>query len=187
MWNVTLLMVGLLIFSGGGSAVEETQHTTGFSQPPIIHTASEVGQAHTGDNSLKSYGALNGISLTDHKREVIRKLGPPERIEHEKLSGITIFHYKEMEVGIRNGFTEYVHVDSEASSFQLEDQRISMTPAQIRATLGQPYLKRKTEMFILRIITRSRYTSIRTPARLQELIYFLIIANRSCFNRDDSG
>lgn len=141
MWNVTLLMVGLLIFSGGGSAVEETQHTTGFSQPPIIHTASEVGQAHTGDNSLKSYGALNGISLTDHKREVIRKLGPPERIEHEKLSGITIFHYKEMEVGIRNGFTEYVHVDSEASSFQLEDQRISMTPAQIRATLGQPYFK----------------------------------------------
>lgn len=141
MWNVTLLMVGLLIFSGGGGAVEEVQHTTGLSQLPIIHTASEAGQAHTGDNSLKSYGALNGISLTDTKREVIRKLGPPESIEHEKLSGITIFHYKEMEVGVRNGYTEYVHVDSNASSFQLENQRISMTPAQVRATLGQPYFK----------------------------------------------
>jgi len=141
MWNVTLLMVGLLIYSGGGGAVEEAQHTAGLSQLPIIHTASEVGQAHTGDNSLKSYGALNGISLTDHKREVIRKLGPPERIEHEKLSGITIFHYDEMEVGVRNGYTEYVHVDSNASSFQLEDERINMTPAQVRASLGQPYYK----------------------------------------------
>lgn len=141
MWNVTLLMVGLLIYAGGGGAVGDVQHTVGLLQPPVIHAASKAGQAHTGDNSLKSYGVLNGISLTDHKHDVIRKLGTPERIEHEELSGLTIFYYEEMEVGVRNGYTEYVHVDSSASTFQLDDQRIDMTSAEVRAALGQPYFK----------------------------------------------
>ena len=46
-----------------------------------------------------------------------------------------------MEVGVRNGYTEYVHVKPSAASFQVEDQRIGMTTDQIRASLGKPYFK----------------------------------------------
>ncbi|AWP25740.1 hypothetical protein PVOR_30033 [Paenibacillus vortex V453] len=143
MWNVTLLMVGLLIYSGGGGVVSEPQpqHTAGISQPPIILAASDVGQAHISDNSVESYGTLNGISLTDSKKDVIRKLGTPARTEQEDLSGITKLHYKDMEVGVRNGYTEYVHVKPSADSFQVEDQSIGMTTERVRASLGKPYFK----------------------------------------------
>lgn len=141
MWNVALLMVGLLIYSGGGGAVAEPQPSAGMSPPPVIHAASDVGQAQTSDNSTKSYGTLNGISLTDNKHDVIRKLGTPARIEHDELTGITKLDYKDMEIGVRNGYTEYVHVKPSAVSFQVEDQRIGMTTDQIRASLGKPYFK----------------------------------------------
>ncbi|OME89397.1 MULTISPECIES: hypothetical protein [Paenibacillus] len=141
MWNVALLMVGLLIYSGSGGAVAEPQPSAGMSPPPIIHAASDVGQAQTSDNSTESYRTLNGISLTDNKRDVIRKLGAPARIEHEELTGMTKLDYKDLEVGVRNGYTEYVHVKPSAASFQVEDQRIGMTTNQIRASLGKPYFK----------------------------------------------
>lgn len=141
MWNVALLMVGLLIYSGGGGAVAEPQHAAGMSQPPIIHAASDVGQAHNSDNAVESYGTLNGVSLTDNKHDVIRKLGTPARIEQEDLSGVTKLHYKDMEVGVRNGYTEYVHVKPSAVSFQVEGQRIGMTTDLVRASLGKPYFK----------------------------------------------
>lgn len=141
MWNVALLMVGFLIYSGGGGAVAEPQPSAGMSPPPIIHAASDVGQAQTSDNSTASYGTLNGISLTDNKQDVIRKLGTPVRIEHEELTGITKLDYEDMEVGVRNGYTEYVHVKPSAASFQVEDQHIGMTTDQIRTSLGKPYFR----------------------------------------------
>ena len=42
MWNVALLMVGLMVYSGGGGAVAEPQNTAGMSTPTIIHAASDV-------------------------------------------------------------------------------------------------------------------------------------------------
>lgn len=141
MWNVALLMVGLMVYSGGGGAAAAQQPAAEIWQAPVVHAAADVGQAHTGDNSSEGYGTLNGISLADTKRDIVRKLGTPARIEQDGLSGTTKLLYKDMEVGVRNGYTEYVHVKPSAESFQVEGQHIGMSTDHVRSSLGKPYFK----------------------------------------------
>ncbi|GAB6927234.1 hypothetical protein JCM10914A_12170 [Paenibacillus sp. JCM 10914] len=142
MWNFIIIMTaGLWVFSGSGGGGTVPSDTSGMSQPVVVHAWLDVEQAHTSDNQLKSYGTLNGISLSDSKQDVISKLGSPAQIEHEPLSGIAVFRYPDMEVGIRSGYTEYVHVKPSATSFQVDGQRIGMTTNQIRASLGEPYFR----------------------------------------------
>lgn len=137
MWKVIVLAAGLLMYMGGEAG--SPAYTAGMS-PGIVH-AAEAGQAHSSESSPQSYGSLNGITLTDRKQDVIRKLGTPVEVKRDAISGVTEFHYKDMEVGLRRGLTEYVHVKPSAKSFRVEDRSVGMTSAQIRKTLGKPYFK----------------------------------------------
>lgn len=142
MWKVMVLMAALLAYSGGGSETPaDGTPADGTGMPPaIVHAAAQAEPAHR-DSLARSYGSLNGISLTDRKQDVIRKLGRPAGVDRDAIGGLTVFHYQDMEVGIRQGFTEYVRVKPSANDFRVENLKVGMTAGEVRASLGKPYFE----------------------------------------------
>lgn len=138
MLYVTLLMLGMLSPYSGGADFEPV-FAAGMTAP-VVHASVSLSPAVSAKQTevIKEYDSLNGVTLTDREEDVVRKKGEPLKVTQDPLLGTTEYHYKDMLVGLNDGFTEYVHVKSSANSIQVNDQSIFLTTGHLSASLGKP-------------------------------------------------
>ncbi|MFC7678509.1 hypothetical protein [Paenibacillus sp. GCM10028914] len=139
MLDVVLLLLGMLSpYSGGVSTppVSAAEMTV-----PVVHASMSWDTPAQQVEPIDSYETLNGIALTDRTEDVVRKLGEPLEVTHDRLLGTTEYHYSDMTVGLNGGLTEYVHVEPSAKSIQVNDQSILLTTGHVSASLGTPFFK----------------------------------------------
>ena len=136
MLNIILLMLGMLSPYPGTAEDVEPPANAGMSAP-AVHASMTIAPAlqEEGTESLES---LNNISLADRTDDVIRKLGEPMEQLHEPLTGTMEFHYKDMIVGLSDGYTEYVHVRPWAGTIQINGQSVQLTTGELQSLLGSP-------------------------------------------------
>lgn len=139
MWNVVLLLLGMLSPYSGEAGIEPAS-AAGMTSP-VVHASMAVEPAVTQITPKESYETLNGIALTDRTEDVIRKKGEPLKVTHDALLGTTEYHYKDITVGLCDGLTEFVHVKPTAKSIQVNGQPILLTTGHISSALGKPFFK----------------------------------------------
>lgn len=137
MWNVVLLLMGMLSPYSGGAGLEPVS-AAGMTAP-AVHASWSVHSPAGQENVFEDFETLNEIALTDRTEDVLRKKGEPLKVTHEPLLRTTEYHYADMTVGLCDGLTEYVHVKPSAKSIQVNGQSVLLTTRELSSALGKPY------------------------------------------------
>ncbi|WP_433944104.1 hypothetical protein [Paenibacillus sp. SN-8-1] len=137
MLNAMLLLIGLLSPLNGPLP---TAHDKVMNLS-IQSDASQVVQAsssHIGTRSERvgEFDTLNDISLSDQLKDVTGKKGKPDRVTHDKLTGYTEYHYKDVTVGLFEDQVYYVHLGANVKEMKVNKQWIALQSASLNRAFG---------------------------------------------------
>ncbi|USB32625.1 hypothetical protein [Paenibacillus sp. YPG26] len=137
MLSAILLLIGLLSPLNGPSATAQDQVINSAARPD----SSQVMQASYSHSGIKServdeFDTLSDISLSDQTKDVIGKKGKPDKVTHDKLTGYTEYHYKDVTVGLYDDQVYYVHLGAKVKEMKVNEQWIALQPSALERALG---------------------------------------------------
>ncbi|MNX13271.1 hypothetical protein D3C86_430710 [compost metagenome] len=137
MLNAILLLIGLLSPLNGPSptAYDKVMNSTIQPDSPQVVQASF---AHLGTRSerVSEFDTLNDISLSDQTKDVTGKKGKPDKVTHDKLTGYTEYHYKDVTVGLFEDQVYYVHLGANAKEMKVNKQWIALQSSSLNRAFG---------------------------------------------------
>lgn len=139
MLKIIALLLGVLSPLSTMSAIQPD--TGNEAAEPVVRQAV-VHNAE--DQTLKSvapmdhFDTLNGIALSDTKKDVLAIKGKPLQVTRDQWTGCHEYHYKDAAVGICDGMVNYVHVEAAVGKMMVNGAWIPLKSPDIEQTLGKP-------------------------------------------------
>ncbi|WP_025677907.1 hypothetical protein [Paenibacillus massiliensis] len=129
-----LLWIGLL---SPFSAQETVQATAPpYAAGKITHAVDVRGTSVTDAVYEERFETLNDISLDDRTEDVLQKKGQPLRTHEDLILRSTEYHYEDVVVGVRDGYVNYVHVDSSSVRVKVNDRWLPLDRSTLDHELG---------------------------------------------------
>ncbi|MFD2670988.1 hypothetical protein [Marinicrinis sediminis] len=143
------LSIGLAIAMSGllGSVSQEMANHPSRVQAPSDMQAdiqNESSAERSGSdiqhaNQGWRFEQVNGISLSDQKEDILRKLGKPDQIHQDPYFPETIqLQYDTMIIGMTQGSIDYVTVPRSADFIEVDGREIDIDKQEIYKRFGEP-------------------------------------------------
>ncbi|WP_213653039.1 hypothetical protein [Paenibacillus sp. J23TS9] len=140
MLKILALLIGMISPLSSMSAVQPDTANLYAAEPTVrqavVHYAE--GRALRSQVSMNKFETMNGISLSDTKKEVLAKKGKPLQVAQDRLTGCYEYHYKDAVVGICDDTVGYVHIAVAAGKMQVNGTWVDLKASEIEHAFGKP-------------------------------------------------